>query len=112
MNIAPSQVFGTSVCTFGKAADCMPMPGFVSLSFNVKNQFPCIVHGRIQSGGAGGRTALKNQKKIKGILAILVQIPCKITKLQSQHSMLGNHRPASEALFKSSFVCGLMMANL
>ena len=37
---------------------------------------------------------LKNHKK--GFLAILVSIPWKITKLQSQHLMLGHHLPAKE----------------
>ena len=38
--------------------------------------------------------------KIKDSLAILIRIPWKITKLQSQHSMTGRYRPASETPFK------------
>ena len=36
--------------------------------------------------------------------------PLKITKLPSQHSMLGHHRPASETPFKWRFAGGPMMA--
>ena len=46
-------------------------------------------------GGQGVRTPLKYHK-IFGFLGILVRIPYKITKLPSQHSMLGHHRHASE----------------
>ena len=42
-------------------------------------------------GGAGVRTPLP--KKILSFLAILVQIPWRITKLTSWHSMLGHHKP-------------------
>ena len=52
---------------------------------------------------------LKNHKAI-GFLAILVQTPCKITKVQSQHSMLGHHRPASETPLKWRFAGGPMMS--
>ena len=38
--------------------------------------------------------------------------PLKITKLPSQHSMLGHHRYASVTPFKWRFVGGLMMALL
>ena len=37
--------------------------------------------------------------KLLGSLAILVLLPWKITKLPSQHSILGHHRPASETPF-------------
>ena len=65
-------------------------------------------HVRIQRGGQGVRTPLKNHKDI----AILVRIPCKTTKLPSQHSMLGHQRPASETPFKWRFAGGPMMARL
>ena len=47
----------------------------------------------------------KSQTYIK-VLAILVRIPWKITKLPSQHSMTGHHRPASETPFKWRFAEG------
>ena len=43
--------------------------------------------------GQGVRTPHWKVIKIKGFLAILVQIPWKITQLPSQHSMLGHHLP-------------------
>ena len=43
-------------------------------------------------------------------VAILVRIPWKITKLPSQHLMLGHHRPASETPFKWRFADGPTMA--
>ena len=49
---------------------------------------------------------LKNHK-IKGFLAILAWIAWNITKLPSQHSLLGNPRPASETPFNWHFVAGL-----
>ena len=69
-------------------------------------------HGRIQRGGGGDRGSGHPWKitKIKVFLAILVQIPWKITKLPSQQSMLGHHRPASETPFKWRFTGGPMMA--
>ena len=57
-------------------------------------------HVRIQRGdrGSGPPHPWKNTK-IKHFLSILVRIPRKITKLPSQHSMLGHYRPASETAF-------------
>ena len=55
-------------------------------------------------GGAGGLDPLKNHN-----LAMIVLIPCKITKLPSQHSMLGHHRPAGDTPFKWRFAGGPMM---
>ena len=54
-----------------------------------------FVHGRIQRGEHGSPPPWKFTK-IYGFLAILVQIRWKITQLQSQHSMFGHHRYASE----------------
>ena len=68
-----------------------------------------LEHVRIQRGRQGVRTPLKNHKNV-GFLAKLVQILEKITKLPSQHSMLGYHRPASETPFKWRFAGGPMMA--
>ena len=48
--------------------------------------------------------------QIWGFFAILVRIPLKITKLPSQHSMMGHHRHASETPFKWRFTGGPMMA--
>ena len=48
--------------------------------------------------GTGGPDSPENHKK--GVLAILVQIPLKITKLPSQHSMFDHHRHANETPFK------------
>ena len=51
--------------------------------------------------------------KLKGFLAILVLNAWKITisKLPSQHSMLGHHRPASETPFKWGFAVGPMIVH-
>ena len=49
--------------------------------------------------------------KLSGFLAILVRIPRTITKLPSQHSMLGHYRPASETPLKWRFAGGPMMAS-
>ena len=62
-------------------------------------------------GGQGVRTPLKNHKNI-GFLNNICSDTLKITKLQSQHSMLGHHQPASEAPFKWCFAGGPMMAPL
>ena len=50
-------------------------------------------------GGQGILTPLENYKNI-GFLSNTGPDPLKITKLQSQHSMLGHQRPASETPFK------------
>ena len=48
-----------------------------------------VAHARIQGGGgAGGPDPLKNHKNI-GFLSNTGPDPLKITKLPSQHSMLG-----------------------
>ena len=49
-----------------------------------------------------------NNHKIQGFFAILVWI----TKLTSQHLVLGHHRPASEMPFKWRFAGGPLMARL
>ena len=57
-------------------------------------------HVRIQRGGGQGvRTPppLENYKN-KGFISNTGPDPLKITKLPSQHSMLGHHRPASEGV--------------
>ena len=56
---------------------------------------------RIQRGDTrgSGPPLLKNHK-IKVFLAKLVRIPCKTTKLTSQNSVLGHHRPASNTPFR------------
>ena len=70
------------------------------------------LHGRIQRGGGGRGSGhpLKNYRNIG--------YPSNIDpdsgpeNSQSQHSMLGNHGPASETPFKWRFTCGPMMAHL
>ena len=64
-----------------------------------------ILHTRIQSGD------LENQKNI-GFRSNTCPEPLKVTKLSSQHSMLGYHRYASETPFKWRFAGGPMMARL
>ena len=68
-----------------------------------------IIHVRIQRGGQGVWTPLKNHKDI-GFLSNTGQDPLKITKLPSQHSMLGHHRHTSEPPFKWRFAGRPMMA--
>ena len=51
-------------------------------------------------GGLGVRAPQKNHKNI-GFLSNTCSDPLKITKLSSQHSMLGHHRHASETPFKA-----------
>ena len=72
-------------------------------------------HLRIQIGGQGVLTPPPPPGKIAQILsflAVLVRIPYKITKLQSQHSILGQCRHASDTPFKWRFAGGPMMARL
>ena len=67
-----------------------------------------------EGGGGGqgsGAPAPKNHKHI-GFLSITGPDPLKITKLQSQHSMLGHHRHASKTPFKWRFARVPMMAHL
>ena len=68
-------------------------------------------HVRIQRGGGGQgvRTPLKNHKNM-GFLSNSGPDPLKITKLQSQHSMLGHHRPASETPFNGVSLAGVSLA--
>ena len=49
--------------------------------------------------GTGGPDPLKNHKNI-GFLSNTGPDPVKISRLLSQHSMFGHHRPASETTFK------------
>ena len=61
-------------------------------------------------GGTGGpNPPMKNHKNI-GFLSNIGPDPIKITKLTSQHSMLGRHRHASESPFELCFAGGPMMA--
>ena len=57
------------------------------------------LHARIQRAGGGGAVDT-DPGKLKSTYVpqplLLVRIPWKITKLPSQHSMLGHHWPASE----------------
>ena len=54
----------------------------------------------VQEGGGKGSGPPPPEKSQKyRVLAILVRIPWKITKLPGQHSMVGHHRPASETSF-------------
>ena len=63
------------------------------------------------TGGPGPLPPLKNHKNI-GFLSNTGPDHLKITKLPSQHSMLGHHRNASETPFKWCFAGGPMMARL
>ena len=65
---------------------------------------------RIQRG-AGDPDPLKYHKNI-GFLSNTGPDPLKITKLSSQHSILGHHRPASETSLKWRFAGGPMMDHL
>ena len=65
-------------------------------------------HVRIQVGGTG---ALKNHRNI-GFFSNTGLDPLKITKLPSQHSMLGHYRHASETPFQWHFAGRPMMAQL
>ena len=55
-----------------------------------------LFHGRIQREDRGSGPRPWKTTQLQGFLAIPVQVPWKIAKLPSQHSMLGHHRPASE----------------
>ena len=68
-------------------------------------------HARVQRGDRGVRTPRENHKNI-GFLCNTSPDPLKITKLPSQHSMLGHHRHASETPFQWRFAGGPMMARL
>ena len=57
---------------------------------------------RIQSGEQGVLTPLKNHNNM-GLLSNNGPDPLKVTKLPSQHLMLGHHQHASESLFKMAF---------
>ena len=59
----------------------------------------------------GVRTPLRNKRNI-GFLNNTGPDPLKITKLPSQHSIFGHHRPASEMPFKWRFAGGSMVARL
>ena len=61
-------------------------------------------------GGQGVRTPLKIHKII-GFPSNIDPGPLKITKLPSQHSMVGHNRHASETPFQWRFAGGPMMAN-
>ena len=71
---------------------------------------------RVSRGGGGGKGSGPHPPpgKLKNIvfLSILVRVPWKITKLPSQFSMTGHHRPASETPFKWRFASGPIMAPL
>ena len=79
-------------------------------------EYVCVCVGG--GGGQGSCTPTSSpphplkDHKIKGFLAILVRIHRKITKLPSQHSMLGHHPHASETSFKWHFTGRPMMASL
>ena len=63
-----------------------------------------------QELGYGVTTPLKNHKAI-GFPINFSPDTLKITKLPGQHSMLGHHRPASEAPFQWHFAGGQMIAH-
>ena len=58
-------------------------------------------------GGGGGRGPNPPEKSQKyGVLSNTGPDPLKISKLPSQHSILGHHRPASKTPFKWHFAGG------
>ena len=61
--------------------------------------------GGAGGSGAGVRTPLKNRKNLE-LLSNTGPDPLKITKLQSQHSMLGHHRPTSATPFNGVSLAG------
>ena len=64
------------------------------------------------SGGGGGRTDSLPPPPLESAheLSPKSESPCKPTKLTSQHSVLGHHRPASETPFEWRFAGGPLMA--
>ena len=81
---------------------------FMTITMQCK-AFWGFYHVRIQRGGTGGLDPPKNHKNI-GFLSNTGPDPLKITKLPSQHSMLGHHQHASETSLKWCFTGGPMMA--
>ena len=69
-----------------------------------------LAHGRIQRGDRGSGSPLKNLKNI-GFPSNIDPDPLKITKLPSQHSMVGHYRHASERPCQWRFTGGSMMAH-
>ena len=61
-------------------------------------------------GGTGDTDPPGKLKKNIGFFSNTCPDPLKITKLPSQHSMLGNHRPARETPFKWRFAGGPSIA--
>ena len=78
-------------------------------SVDVKVSFMCGSRG--VTGGLDPPPPLKNYKYI-GILRNSSLDPLKMTKLSSQHSMLGHHWHVSETPFKWRFAGWQMMAHL
>ena len=71
-------------------------------------------HRRIQrgGGGAGGPNPLKKSQKYR-FCSNTGPDPLKITKLPSQHSMLGHHRHANETPFsKRRFASGPALSSM
>ena len=68
------------------------------------------MRGSRGGGGAGDPDPPGKLQKNIGFLSNTGPDPLKITKLQSQHSMLGHQRPASETPFKWRFAGGPLMA--
>ena len=91
------------------------MTVFVDKMFNRNNVFLSNIRATMYKGGSRGeqgvRTPLKNHKNI-GFLSKTGPDSLKITKLPSQHSMLGQHRRVSETPFKWRFGGGPMMGRL
>ena len=63
----------------------------------------CTIRG--SRGGQGVQTPLENHKNI-GFLSNTGPDPLKITKLLSQHSMLGHHRHTSKTPFNDVSLAG------
>ena len=82
---------------------------FCNIETDQKSKYSARI---MRGGGAGGPTPpLENHKNI-GLLSKTGPDSLKITKLPSQHSLLGHLRHASETPFKRRFAGGPIMAHL
>ena len=87
---------------------------FASAEKNISDKYLLsdACHGRIQRGGGGQKvlTPQKNHKNI-GFPSNIDADPLKITKLPSQHSMVGCYRHTSKTPFQWHLADGSMVAH-
>ena len=115
------QKFAKKLLPRVKKVNCNLFWFFVwTVNLDTNKSFTCqwhlmfsAMHRSKGEGGQGVLTphSLENHKKLWSSLAILVQILWKITKLPSQRSTVGHHRPASETPFKWPYAGGPMMVH-